>query len=76
MEEEGFGFAVLKAEDLAIATDVDFSLLEIKPVSLQLALVSWPQPKSLLDGSGRCTLVRVYWIATIDVLCQDRSSHH
>ncbi len=26
LEEEGFGFAVLEAEDLAITTDIEFAL--------------------------------------------------
>ena len=30
LEEEGFGLAVLEAEDLAIATDVEFTLSSSK----------------------------------------------
>ncbi len=33
LEEERFGFAVLEAEDLAIATDVELSLCEAKSIS-------------------------------------------
>lgn len=34
LEEEGFGFAVLEAEDLAIATHVDFALSKGASVSI------------------------------------------
>lgn len=33
LEEEGLGFAVLESEDLVVATDVEFTLQQRKPVS-------------------------------------------
>ena len=32
LEEEGFGFAVLEAEDLAVTADVQFSLFTIQAI--------------------------------------------
>ena len=33
LEEEGFRFAVLEAEDLAVATDVELSLITLKDLN-------------------------------------------
>jgi hypothetical protein len=34
LEEEGLGFAVLEAEDLAVASDVELTLRARKPISI------------------------------------------
>jgi len=38
LEEEGFGLAVLEAEDLAVAADVEFALQFTEGVSVAISL--------------------------------------
>ena len=36
LQEEGLGFAVLEAEDLAVAADVEFALSKLETMSVRL----------------------------------------
>lgn len=49
LQEEGLGFAILEAEYLAVATDVEFTLVEI---AYQYRILSWSPLNVFVFGRG------------------------
>ena len=80
LEEEGFGFAVLEAEDLAVATDVEFSLFVSQSTSASFpAFLGASLIRSLLSlhtglDLGHRMLGRRH--GGVGVPCLGRFSHH
>lgn len=78
LEEEGFGFAVLEAEDFVVTTDVKLALNFIAASSAWNLYGCCTDLKAArIEREGLGLVIRGALMAReVDVPCLDRSSHH
>ena len=84
LEEEGLGLAVLEAEDLAVAADVEFALSDIRIMSAVCAFslfVRYGYFGDAVVAMGRNEVLAARWLPARvrgdgHVPCRGRSSHH